>query len=173
MTLNPRFNWRHQYDQTRDEIEGDLAGTVNNEPSRTVQSFAPDADLNVIAKRFGINGIPTTPIDPANFRDTTQDPDLRQVLEHQREAKDSFRALPEKLRKRFHNDPLEMWTFVNDPDNAEEAVRLGLLTRRNADADADPANTSTTTSRGTATANTNAPEEPKKAPPTPPQKETP
>lgn len=128
--VNPRFEWRHQYDQTADEREGALAGLRCEDESLTQQSFTEDADLNVIAKRYGLNDIPSQPLDPSFFRDTTQDPDLRTVLEYQRAARDNFLSLPAKLRKRFHNSPEELWEFVNDPDNGDEAVKLGLLTRQ-------------------------------------------
>lgn len=129
MTPKPRFNWRHQYDQKRDEEEGQLAGLECKDPSLTVQSFAKDADLNVIARRFGIThpaqlGSP----DPSQFRDTTNDPELRDILELKRQVHDSYLSLSPKLRKRFRS-PAEILEFLEDPDNAEEAIRLGLLTR--------------------------------------------
>lgn len=126
--IKPRFNWRHQYDTARDQQEGDTAILKCEDESLTVQSFAQDADLNVLAKRFGINAIPTAPLDAATFRDTTQDPDLRQILDYRIEAQNQFRGLPAKLRRRFHDNPAELWQFLQDPDNAEEAIRLGLLT---------------------------------------------
>lgn len=121
------FKWRHQYDREADEREGDLAALKCEDESLTQQSFTEDADLNVIARRFGINAIPLGPVDPSHYRDTTNDPDLREVLEYQRQAKNAFMQLPAKLRMRFHNSPAELWHFVNDPENGDEAVRLGLL----------------------------------------------
>lgn len=125
--MKPRFNWRHQYDAERDAKEGDAAATINLEESLTQQSFREDADLNVLARRFGLSDIPVGTYDPDAFRDTTNDPELAELLDIQRNAKNQFLALPAKLRKRFHNSPNELWAFVTDPENAEEALRLGLL----------------------------------------------
>lgn len=171
----PKFIWRHQYDQIRDKEEGDRAALRCEEESLTVQSFTEDADLNVLAKRFGITDIPIGPIDPRLFRDTTNDPDLREVLERTRAAKEYFMALPAKMRTRFHNNMGELWNFVTDPENAEEAVRLGLLTQPNI---ADAANSSTTSgSAPSAHATTKAPSPTASTenPPNPPRgpKETP
>lgn len=133
----PRFNWRHQYDESRDIKEGDIAALECKDESLTQQSFAKDADLNVIAKRFGINEIPVGPLDPALFRDTSNDPDLRTILEHRHAAREAFAALPAKLQKRFHYNPAELWNFVTDPENAEESERLGLLTTENNERDSE------------------------------------
>lgn len=123
------LNWRHQYDIARDEKEGLLAALECTDESLTQQHFTRDADINVIAERFGLTGIPSLPLDPAAFRDTTNDPDLREILDRSREARDHFNALPHKLRQRFHYSMGELWQFLRDPENADEAVRLGLLKR--------------------------------------------
>lgn len=172
--MKPRFNWRHQYDEERDKKEGELAALRCEDESLTVQSFAKDADLNEIARRYGINAIPTGPLDPAHFRDTTQDPDLRQILDIQRSAKNHFAALPAKLRKRFHNSPEELWAFVNDPENAEEAVRLGLLKKKEPESPASATNpTPTATPANTSkTLEGNAQAKPPEGPPQTSQKGT-
>lgn len=170
--MKPRFDWRHQYDTERDKKEGNAAICECLDESLTQQHFTKDADLNEIARRFGINEIPSTPLDPALFRDTTQDPDLRQILEIQRQAKDGFLSLPAKIRKRFHYSPTELWEFLNDPENAEEAVRLGLLHATPTSADATVATApSAPTAQGatTGTTNANAQGAPKSPPDTPPQ----
>lgn len=131
MKPTTRIPWRTQYDTQRDEEEG-LEATINcQDESLTMQSFAEDADLNVIAKRFGLDktGIPVGEFDPNSYGDFTDVPDLRTALDIIRDAKHKFMELPPKLRARFHNDPSELWDFVRDPENGDEAVRLGLLLR--------------------------------------------
>lgn len=153
MKIRPRFNWRHQYDDARDQVEGDLAGLTTEGPSLTQQHFTEDADLNVIARRFGIDHpaqLKQEP-NPVHFRDTTQDPELVDILNLQRAAREGFAQLPAKILKRFDHDPRKLWDFLNDPDNEEEAVRLGLLaratTRSSAGADAPDQDTSGSKSR--------------------------
>lgn len=153
------FDWRHQYDVARDKKEGDLAGLECLDESLTQQHFTKDADINVLAERFGLTGIPAFPLDPAAFRDTTADPDLRQILDQNIEARNYFNALPHKLRQRFHYSMGELWAFINDPENAEEAVRLGLLNRPTPadDAQRAPAETSAATQNATAGTTANTP----------------
>jgi len=57
-------------------------------------------------------------------------PGLRDILEIQREAADYFRALPARIRNRFRNDPLELLTFVQDPENLEEGIALGIFEKK-------------------------------------------
>lgn len=127
--MKPLFDWRHAYDQTRDKKEGELAELTCEDPSLTVQSFSEDADINVLARRFGLTEIPFAPVDENTIVDTTEFPDLRAILEARRSAANHFANLPIKIRKRFRNSPEELWNFLQDPENADEAVRLGLLTR--------------------------------------------
>lgn len=44
-------------------------------------------------------------------------------------AEAEFMELPSAVRERFKNDPGELVEFFNDPENAEEAVNLGLVDR--------------------------------------------
>jgi hypothetical protein len=125
------FNWRHQYDTDRDTREGDAVRIECLDESLTQQHFTEEADVNTIARRFGLDKgpLPNVPINPNHYGDLSNVPDLRTALDITRDAVNKFMELPPKLRARFHNKPDELWDFVIDPDNAEESVRLGLLTR--------------------------------------------
>lgn len=131
--MRSMFWWRHQYDLDRDEGEGDLCVLISDVPSLTQQQFAQDADLNVLAKRFGVKDgsvLPAAVVDPRYYGDVSEIPDLRTALDRVRDASDRFAALPAQLRARFHNRPDLLHEFVSKPENAEEAVRLGLLVKR-------------------------------------------
>lgn len=125
------FTYRTQYDVGLDEEIGRATVTVNEEPSLTQQQFVEDCDINVLARRFGLTDspMPMAPIDPRYYGDFTDVPDLRTALDLVNDARNRFMELPAKMRERFNNQPGRLWEFVNDPENAEEAVRLGLLAR--------------------------------------------
>lgn len=127
--MTSRFDWRHQYDAARDEIEQMYTDIECRDGSLTSQSQAADTDLNVIIQRFGIGegAVPPVPVDPAYYGDFSNMPDLRTVLEIGRDAEAKFMALPARVRERFHNSAAELWEFVNDRENLEEARKLGLL----------------------------------------------
>ncbi|WNK12416.1 MAG: internal scaffolding protein [Microvirus sp.] len=128
-----RFTWRVQGDIEQDRIAHEACITYfHGEESLTQQHFTEAADLNTIAKRFGLEKgpLPIAPLDPNAYGDFSNVPDLRTILDLAHQAKESFNELPPKLRARFNNEPAQLWEFVNDPENADEAVRLGLLKRR-------------------------------------------
>lgn len=42
-------------------------------------------------------------------------------------AKTMFDDLPSELRDRFNNDPTKLLKFLDDPNNKDEAIKLGLV----------------------------------------------
>jgi len=116
--------WRRQYDGTPDP---ETSVTVGFEPSLTQQSFTSDCDVNVLAQRFGIADDPVPVVPIAGEQDFTGVPDFHEIMDRVHRAKAHFMELPVELRSRFRNSIGEMYSFVNDPRNKEEAVRLGLL----------------------------------------------
>lgn len=131
MKPTPRFDWRHQYDAARDQVEGDLAAVHDFGEDLAQQQFRDSTDINVLAKRFGLDKqpLPVNAVDPSFYGDLSDLPDLRTALDRINEAKNRFMELDPKLRARFRNDPAELYDFIMDPDNADESVRLGLLVR--------------------------------------------
>lgn len=124
------MKFRQPYDEDAIAIARRNTAIANNGPRITQTSFKDDTDINVIMKRFGVtDGAIATPVPdlntvPQNFGEPLE---LRTVLDMQRAAKNHFDSLPADLRKRFRNDPRNLWDFVNDPDNHDEAVKIGLL----------------------------------------------
>jgi len=93
------------------------------------QSAVEDCDINNIISRYQRAAVPLPPLDPSrvrygDFTDVTnfQDAQIR-ILE----AQEMFDALPAKLRARFENDPAMFLDFVDDPNNMDEMVKLGLV----------------------------------------------
>lgn len=123
------FTYRLPYDMEADEREGAAAATYFDDESLTQQQFADDCDINILAVRFGLVGkpMPMEAFDPSYYGDLSEVPDLRTALDLVNDAKNKFMDLPSRIRNRFDNSPGKLWAFVNDPDNADEAVRLGLL----------------------------------------------
>lgn len=98
-----------------------------NLPSRTMQEFKNECDINVLMKRYQKTGLfPQHPGQSPRYVSNIGMPDYQQSLEIVMRAQDEFNALNSELRKRFDNDPAKFLAFVNDPDNADELVKLGL-----------------------------------------------
>lgn len=122
----PKF--RTAYD--RDFVEG----ITFDEPSMAQQHFKDECDVNNILRKYESTGLVTH---VANG--TPSYGDFSSVLEFQQaqniliEAQDAFEALPASLRKRFDNDPAVMLEFIENPDNREEAEKLGLVAKKAVD----------------------------------------
>lgn len=107
-------------------------GIDTGSETATQQHHAKSADLNEIVRRFGITGrnIPQAAADPRYYGDFSQATNFREALDRVRAAQEHFESLPAAVRERFANDPVRLHSFVMAPENAEEAVKLGLLKRR-------------------------------------------
>lgn len=107
-----------------------VQGITFDEPSMAQQHFKDECDVNNILRKYESTGLVTH---VANG--TPSYGDFSSVLDYQQaqniliEAQDAFVALPASLRKRFDNDPSLMLQFIENPDNREEAEKLGLLAK--------------------------------------------
>jgi len=128
------MKYREQYDENADAAVRRYTDIDTGDESLVDASFAKDADLNEIARRFHIIETPVPvpvvsqvegqPVDTGDF------PDLRMILDRSIAARAAFMQQPAKIRSRFHNDPAEMYEFLSDPSNVEEAIALGLAVRK-------------------------------------------
>lgn len=110
-------------------------GILFTETSLAQQHFKDECDVNNILKKYESTGLVThvangTP----SYGDFSSVPDYQHAQNLLIEAQDRFDALPASLRKRFDNDPLVMLSFIEDPNNREEAEQLGLVNKQPAEA---------------------------------------
>lgn len=129
--MTVRMQFRKQYDIDEDRTERNATNLADFEDTLTIQD-APDTDINDLMRRFGIKDGSELPAnlgvaDPRYYGDFTDITDFRDSLDRTRDAEWKFMQLPAQLRDRFANDPYKLHTFIHDPRNIEEAVRLGLL----------------------------------------------
>lgn len=102
-------------------------GEIVKTPSLTKQSFAEEADINTIVRRFGITGqLPSNVVAPT-FGDFTSVVDYQTALNAVIAAQGAFMMLPAEVRERFGNDPQRFVEFTSDDANYDEARKLGLL----------------------------------------------
>lgn len=102
--------------------------SVNEEPSLTQQSFAEETNINSIMKKYHATGMVThLNRRKGAYVDLSTVKDYRSSLQAVIDAQASFMTVPSEIRKRFSNDPQELINFLNDPNNRDEAIKLGLL----------------------------------------------
>lgn len=107
--------------------------TKNTEPSKTDQQYKQDCDVNHIIRKFSKTGqISHLAKAQGQYADVAEIPDLLGALGQVTQAQQSFDLLPAELRKKFSNSPVEMYNWLQNPQNDKEAVRLGLKEVRNA-----------------------------------------
>jgi len=98
--------------------------------TKTQQQFRDEVDINTIVERFGQSGeLPPTMQFPEaqEFAETF---DFQTSMNVIRKAEESFAELPAKARARFQNNPQQFMEFIHNEENIDEAVKLGLVTKR-------------------------------------------
>lgn len=113
---------------TERKRKGRRVRTPVGEVSRTKQAFRDQCDINKIVARF-----PEVSIEGSMsgrkpmFMDLTNPPDLQSAMDKVIQAEQAFMTLPAKVRKEFGNDPRALIAFLDNEDNYDEAVKLGLV----------------------------------------------
>lgn len=99
-------------------------------PSLTKQEFKDEADINNILSSYQVDGIlPDLDKRQPIYADCTAPElvDFQLAQNMVATTSERFASLPAKVRERFANDAVNMLLFLQDPDNRDEAVRLGLV----------------------------------------------
>lgn len=98
-------------------------------PSMTKGSFKTQCDINVIMSRYKKTGLIQHVREAGGFNNLPDAFDYHQAMNTIARSKQAFDALPAELRDRFSNEPARLLSFLNDPENRDEAVSLGLVPR--------------------------------------------
>lgn len=106
--------------------------TLNEEPSRTVQSDAVRADIGHIISRYQSMGIVDHMAEvDLTFRDVTEFEDFGDLMRQTKVAEAAFMKLPSKLREVFDHS-VESWLdAAHDPEKLEalrpQLEKLGVM----------------------------------------------
>lgn len=113
------------------DVVSEQTGTECPEETLAQQQFKDDADINYMMERFGvIDNVPKVTNMPTSGDFTQNVTDYQTALNIMVWAKQEFMKQPADLRSRFNNDPQLFMNFMENPDNQDEAIKLGLATRR-------------------------------------------
>lgn len=120
----PFFRTGFNYDSDQVSLETSLEC---KDPSLTQQQFRDDADINVLAERYGLTGrMPENPRVPT-YGDYTGVTDYRSAIEAARAAEASFMELPGPVRAEFDNDPQTFLEAFSYPQNEPRLRELGFF----------------------------------------------
>lgn len=118
-----RSPYNYDVDQASNESGLDCSG----DKGRTQQSFAQDADINVIVERYGLTGKMPENVPQVMQGDFEHVIDFQSAMDLIVAARESFDAMPAKVRSRFDNDPAKFVEFTSDEKNFDEAAKFGLV----------------------------------------------
>lgn len=103
-------------------------GLLCDDPSLTKQSESAACDINKIMAKYEKSQLIThLNENEAFYADVSQVPDYQGALKIVRDADDMFMSLPADVRSRFDNDPQEYLSFVSNPANKPELIKMGIL----------------------------------------------
>lgn len=140
---------RNPYNYNKDQASVN-SGLMCLDESRAIQNQKEEADINTIVKRFGLTGqLPTNKRTP-QYGDFTGINDYQTALNAVIQADLAFSELPAHIRKRFNNNPEEFVEFCVNDENREEAEKLGLVPKKEAQTEGGVPPTGGSAKKGTA-----------------------
>jgi len=95
--------------------------------SRVEQSHKKRVNVNSIVRKALKSGLMPNRGNPGFYGDFSDVDSYQECVDKVLEADSRFMSLPSDVRKRFNNDPTMLLEFMSDPENADEAVELGIL----------------------------------------------
>ena len=110
------------------DLASDKHGLKCEDPSLTQQQFKEESDINTIVDRFMKSGVMPNPVNMPQYIDYEGVFDFQSAMNTVRQADENFMRMDAKIRARFNNSPQEFLEFFGNPENVEEAIRLGLAT---------------------------------------------
>lgn len=106
---------------------------VDDSPSLTKQSFKEECDVKFIVDRYKKTGNwgsgLSDPTKQPMYGDFSSVPQYQESLNLAIEADNFFMSMPSDIRDRFANDTQKFLAFINDENNLEEAITIGILQR--------------------------------------------
>lgn len=114
----------YNYDMDK---ESELTGLMCMDETRAQQQFKDESDINTIVKRFGLTGELPDDFKAPVSGDFTNIMDFQSAMNAIRAAEESFMEMPAEMRARFNNDPQRLIEFLDNGDNRDEALKMGII----------------------------------------------
>jgi phage internal scaffolding protein len=108
-------------------LASEESGLLCTDPSLAQQHMKDECDINVIVERFGVTGhIPVAPIEPS-YGDFSGVSNYHDAMNRIKAADEAFMALPAKIRAKFDHDPNALLNYLQNEENRDEAIQIGLI----------------------------------------------
>lgn len=110
------------------DAHSDAHGLFCDDESLTVQADAAQADINNIVKQFGLSLELPYGLAVPEYADYTSIPnDYHAAMNFIKDADSVFMEMPANIRADFNHDAGQFLDFVDNPDNYDKAISLGLV----------------------------------------------
>lgn len=115
----------------------------SNCPTLTEQHTAHLTNLNWLIKKYTSDELAAYMAAREQYRqeilghDFSQEPDLQGSMNVVVQLKKNFNELPDNIREKFRS-PAEFYKFIDNPNNAQKMIDMGLLTKPQVDKLIDP-----------------------------------
>ena len=96
------------------------------DPGKTKQSHKDECDINILVAKWRAGGQLPMPTAEQLYGDFASSPSFLEAKIQIADAESAFAQLPAHIRDRFNNQPGDLMDFAQNPENLDEAVRLGL-----------------------------------------------
>jgi hypothetical protein len=114
---------RNKY-ETSVTVEGAPKIEVKVEPSRTMQSYKDQCDINKILSRFQKTGAMDHLTKHGAVYGDFADFDFQTHMQQLTRGREIFDELPSEVRKEFGQSPQAFFDFVNDPENKDRLAEV-------------------------------------------------
>lgn len=114
--MKSKFRTKYEYRSVKKSFKGKI--------SLTDRQYKDDCSIEGIIRRYGV--LPAPKVKPVGV-DVSSYGDFADAMNKVQSGLDSFMEQPSEIRSRFGNDPKAFYDFITDPQNSEEAVKLGLM----------------------------------------------
>lgn len=96
-------------------------------PSKTKQEFKDECDVNTIVDMY-VRGAPLpVQITKGQFVDVSELGDYKTAIDTVMQAEEVFNKMPKAIKEAVGNSVAGFLDFVNDPENEDQLVELGLV----------------------------------------------
>lgn len=143
--MKPFLRTAYNYDMN---TAGDESALKCADKTLARQEFKEETDINTLVERFHVTGELPQNVRMPTYGDFTGVFDFQTAMNAIRSAQESFDQMPANVRARFHNDTQEFLEFCSDPENKEEAIKLGLVDKPPQTPQPTPARAPTPTPQG-------------------------
>lgn len=99
---------------------------VDTGPGLTKQNHKDECNVNLILARYQKTGVIEHRQEFEAQYDDATGVDFQEAMNLVISAENMFKELPSTVRKEFENDPGKFMTFVNNPENMEKMIEMGL-----------------------------------------------